>query len=400
MSKQVETPITAKRGKRKAENIASGEKRLKKKQVIAVSDLESDVEPTVLDITASGKKRIGGRRIPANIPPAPMDGVSFHSEESAQKWRFVYQRRVAQERELSQEALECQKIIELLEKVEVMKTVKDLGNCYEKLVKEFIVNITTDCSEGSEELRKVRVRGKDVKFSPTTINEYLGRDPTAETDEAEIVREVTKEITGGKVNEWPKKGLLSTGTLSVKYAILNRIGAANWTPTNHGFGITPVLAKIIYLIGTKKKINFGEHIFYQTMKHADTFEMKLPIAFPCLISGMILRQFPNILYPEESPNKKPPVLSYDYKLFVGSHVPDIVFSKGKEAAEASSSLPRANKKDVLAELMQISKTLGETIKTSTARKQHVDNLIKSIQDVDTEGEENDEGEVGEEAEGN
>jgi hypothetical protein len=86
MSKQVETPITAKRGKRKAENIASGEKRSKKKQVITVSDSESDVEPTVLDITASGKKRIGGRRIPANIPPAPMDGVSFHSEESAQKW--------------------------------------------------------------------------------------------------------------------------------------------------------------------------------------------------------------------------------------------------------------------------------------------------------------------------
>ncbi|KAK2397201.1 hypothetical protein QL285_058803 [Trifolium repens] len=290
--------------------------------------------------------------------------------------------------------------MELLEKAELMKTVKDLGNCYEMLVKEFIVNITMDCSEGSEELRKVRVRGKDVKFSPTTINEYLGRDPTIETDEAELVREVTKEITGGQVKEWPKKGLLSTGTLSVKYAILNRIGAANWTPTNHGSGITLVLAKMIYLIGTKRKINFGEHIFYETMKHADTFATKLPIAFPCLITGMILRQFPNILYPEDSPNKKPHVLSYDYNLFVGSHVPDIVFSKGKEAGEASGSLLRANKDDVLAELMQISKTLGETIKTSTARKQHVDNLIKSIQDADAEGEENDEGGDGEEAEEN
>jgi hypothetical protein len=39
-----------------------------------------------------------------------------------------------------------------------MKTVKDLGHCYERLVKEFIVNITNDCSEGSEEFRKVRVR--------------------------------------------------------------------------------------------------------------------------------------------------------------------------------------------------------------------------------------------------
>lgn len=146
-SKQVETPVTTKKGKRKAEKKASGEKSSKKKQVIAISDSDTDVEADVLDIMTSGKKRVGGRRIPANIPPAPMDTVSFHSEESAQKWRFVYQRRVAQERELSQEALECKEIIELLEKAELMKTVKDLGNCYEKLVKEFIVNITTDCSE-------------------------------------------------------------------------------------------------------------------------------------------------------------------------------------------------------------------------------------------------------------
>jgi hypothetical protein len=95
--------------------------------------------------------------------------------------------------------------MELLEKAELMKTVKDLGDCYEMLVKEFIVNITSACSE---EFRKVRVRGKDVKFSPTTINEYLGRNPIIEGDEAELVREVTKEITGGQVNEWPKKGLL------------------------------------------------------------------------------------------------------------------------------------------------------------------------------------------------
>jgi hypothetical protein len=172
-SKQVETQATAKKGKRKTEVV--GEKRSKKKkQVVTVSESESDGEPDVLDITTAGKKRIGGRRIPANIPPAPMDRVSFHSEESAQKWRFVYQRRIAQERELNQEALECKEVIELLEAAELMKTVKNLGNCYEMLVKEFIVNITSACSEGSEEFRKVRVRGKDVKFSPTTINEYLG----------------------------------------------------------------------------------------------------------------------------------------------------------------------------------------------------------------------------------
>ncbi|KAK2396666.1 hypothetical protein QL285_058309 [Trifolium repens] len=93
-SKQVETSITEKKGKRKSEKKATGEKTSKKKkQVVAGSDSESDVEPDVLDITTSGRKGIRGRRVPANIPPAPMDRVSFHSEESAQRWRYVYQRK-------------------------------------------------------------------------------------------------------------------------------------------------------------------------------------------------------------------------------------------------------------------------------------------------------------------
>jgi hypothetical protein len=111
-----------------------------------------------------------------------------------------------------------------------------------------------------------------------------------ETEEVDLVNKITEEITGGQVKEWPKKGLLSTGSLSVKYAILNRIGASNWTPTNHGSGITHILAKMIYLIGTKRKLNFGDHVFNQTMKHADSFAIKLLIAFPYLITGMLNTQ--------------------------------------------------------------------------------------------------------------
>ncbi|MCI36563.1 envelope-like protein [Trifolium medium] len=108
-----------------------------------------------------------------------------------------------------------------------MKTITKIGRCYEKLVREFIVNITNDCREGSDEHRKVYVRSKCIKFSPTTINEYLGRNNEAETEEVDLLNKVTEVITGGQVNSWPKKGLLSTGSLSVKYAILNRIGASN-----------------------------------------------------------------------------------------------------------------------------------------------------------------------------
>jgi hypothetical protein len=61
-----------------------------------------------------------------------------------------------------------------------------------------------------------------------------------------------------------------------------------------------MLAKLIYLTGLKSKINFGEHIFNQIMKHVETFAIKLPIAFPTLITGMILNQHPYIMHKGEA----------------------------------------------------------------------------------------------------
>ncbi|MCH85828.1 envelope-like protein [Trifolium medium] len=189
--------------------------------------------------------------------------------------------------------------MEFIESAGLMKTVTKIGRCYEKLVREYIVNITDECSEGSDEFKKVYVRGKCIKFSPTTINEYQGRNNEAETEEVDLLKKVTEEITGGQIMHWPKKGLLSTWSLSVKYAILKRIGAANWAPTTHESGITPMLAKLIYLIGTKGNLNFGEYVFNLTMKYADSFAVKFPIAFPSLITDVILSQQPDILHSGE-----------------------------------------------------------------------------------------------------
>ena len=61
----------------------------------------------------------------------------------------------------------------------------------------------------------------------------------------------------------------------MKYTILNRIGLENWAPTNHASSITTWMAKLIFLMGTKAKLIFGEYIFYQTMKKVETFEYRL-----------------------------------------------------------------------------------------------------------------------------
>lgn len=95
------------------------------------------------------------------------------------------------------------------------------------------------------------------------------------------------------------------------YAILNKTGATNWEPTNHNSSITSTLAKLIFQIGTKSKLNLGEYVFDQTMKHVDYFAVNIPITFPCLLTRIILNQHPEVLHPQEIPNKKVRPLTLD-----------------------------------------------------------------------------------------
>ncbi|XP_057432573.1 uncharacterized protein LOC130725353 [Lotus japonicus] len=325
-------------------------KSVKRKLSADVDVEESEVEPNVPDIVPSAKKRRVGKRIPENVPVAPMDNVSFHSEESVGKWKYVYKRRIAQERELATEVLACQDVMELLEEAGLMQTVVGLGRCFYKLVKEFIVNIYVDCNVSrSPEFHKVFVRGKCIHFSPLVVNSYLGRSSADVVGEEISLDEIAAEITAGQVTHWPSKGLLSSAYLSVKYDILNRIGAAKWPPTKHASNVSYVLAKLIYLIGTHAQIDFGTFVFDQTMRHADSYALKLPIGFPCMISEIILSQHPDILSADESPSVKASPLTIDNRLLIGTHVPDVAGMTAKSHnAGASSSKPNET---VIAELM-------------------------------------------------
>lgn len=69
---------------------------------------------------------------------------------------------------------------------------------------------------------------------------YLKRNKSAESEKVLSMDKIAKEINTEQVKQWPNKGLLSCGKLSVKYDVLNRIGATNWAPTNHSSSITPL----------------------------------------------------------------------------------------------------------------------------------------------------------------
>ncbi|XP_058783835.1 uncharacterized protein LOC131658569 [Vicia villosa] len=266
------------------------------------------------------KKKPTSIKLAARFPDVPIDNISFHYASSVNRWKYVYQKRLALERELAQNSLECKDIMELIHDAGLMKTVARFSKCYEILVKEFIVNLSEECADGkSKEFRKVK--------------------------------------------SWPLKGKLSASKLSMKYAMLHKIGAANWVPTNHKSTIATILGRFIYVVGTKSKFNYGSYIFEKTMKHAGSFSVKGPKAFPSLICGITLNHYPGILVENDSVCKRESDFSFPYKLFQGTHVPDIVMT----SAGTSKERTPAGKAAVIA-------MLKETCKELETRKLTLENL--------------------------
>ncbi|XP_050890131.1 uncharacterized protein LOC127095494 [Lathyrus oleraceus] len=325
-------------------------------------------------------KKVVGKKVPANVLEVPIENISFHYVENVEKWKFVYQRRLAFERELGKDSLECKEVVSLIENAGLMKSVVGFGKCYKILIKESIVNISKDNdNKRSKEFKKVYVRGNCVEFSPEIINRFMGR---SEKEQAEVEVSdniVCKEITTKQVSRWLRNDKLSTSKLSVKYDVLHWIGAANWVPTNLTSIIAIGLGKFIYIVGTKTKFDFGSYVFEQTLKHTSTFTVKIPIAFPSLICGIILSQHPRILISSHAASKIEYPLSLHYRLFAGTRVLDIVMTFGKKYTISTF------RTRIIAELKDICKTLDETIKACNEKKSRLEILINALSEEDVEG---------------
>ncbi|MCH93886.1 envelope-like protein, partial [Trifolium medium] len=235
--------------------------------------------------------------------------------------------------------------MDLITAAGLVKTVKDLGNCYERLVKEFLANIGTEFNYPMDaEYRQVFVRGRCINFTPCLINQYLGRS-TEEAAEIQVTDdEVRRTITRNQVKKWNKKQPIAATKLTAKYAILNKIAVVNWVPTTHTTSIATGLGRFIYAVGTKTKFDFGTYFFNQTLLHASSCALQLPIAFPTLLSEMILQQQPDILIGADVPCTRKGTLSLDPRLFEGSHAADIVGPSGNKSSDAKS------KKQMIADL--------------------------------------------------
>ncbi|KAK2449275.1 hypothetical protein QL285_008484 [Trifolium repens] len=341
--------------------VSSAKKKSQKKLRRAASVPIQDVVYDVPNIVSTDKKKIGGKFIPQNVPDVPMVNISFHFIESAQKWKFVANRRLALEMELSAEALEQKEIIALIEKAGLLKTVTGMGECYEKFVKEFLVNIPEDCDNPlSKKHHKVYVRGKCVNFSPAIINKALGNKEDGYVEMKVTNNQVCKTITANQVKIWPSRGKVPSVMLSMKYVILNRIGTANWVPTTHTSDIATGLARFIYSIGTGTVFNYGAHIFDETVQHVKSWAVRMPIAFPSLICSIILAQHPTILTADDEVSKRESPLDFHPRLFERKHAADIEMVGPSVMADAPPSM---NRKEMIASLEAACKTLDEKKKS-------------------------------------
>ena len=241
----------------------------------------------------------------ATVKTASDVASSEDDKENAQRWKYIFHKRLALERELGKETVKMKEVMNMIKEAGILKTVCNIGKCYEKLVREFLVNVSGDCDNPlSQEYHKVYVRGECVNFSPNIINRYLGIEEAGAAELKVTDDQICREITANKVRVWPKKGKISSGKLLVKYAILNRIDASNWVPTTHSSNIATRLGKFIYSVGTRTRMNLGKYVFEQTVKHAKTDAVKFPIAFPTLLCNIMIEQRPSLVTIVDTPMKR------------------------------------------------------------------------------------------------
>ncbi|KAI5415039.1 hypothetical protein KIW84_040483 [Lathyrus oleraceus] len=85
-----------------------------------------------------------------------------------------------------------------------------IGLFYHKLVKELIVNLPKRFNHAcNSAFRKVRVHGHYFEFSPSIINEYLGRGRLLTDDHISLMKKIDQEIIGNVHDDWPAKDILN-----------------------------------------------------------------------------------------------------------------------------------------------------------------------------------------------
>nr|GLL31435.1 uncharacterized protein LOC109154744 [Ipomoea trifida] len=194
----------------------------------------------------------------------------------------------------------------------------------ESVIHEFYNNLGARTSIPSDPMYgKIYLRGKFYDFTPSLINDYMGTS-TTESSANINSEQVAQELTAGNVSF--EKNKIKAASLTSKYAILQKIALVNWMPSLHENTIKWSLAELLYKIGKRIKINFGEIVHSQIMNLVGNGTPKASLIFPNLIYTLLVQQ----ALKQQKPTIPVKTLSITIKLRKGTHQNDLTTTTPKE----------------------------------------------------------------------